>query len=302
MTHYADMQLTNRPVDSLRHLAQNHKCCWTDPGHRINCLAHQAVENGNTALLDMILDRCHCEVRNKDGQTLLHRAAALGHLEIVRLILDRYHSHEQGMLDARDNAGNSALHYAAGSGRSTVASQLLDYGIPVNGRNGSGQTALHTAVVGKDFATVKVLCDCCQWVDCNAVSDSGSTPLHYAAIIGDSGVARLLVERGSWIGQVEYYGATPLEVAVAHHNIGSLESMLEAGALHLNADRMAKIWSGCLRLARHFCQSEQDQWRIRIAFANAACRDDLSELTLKIKEPPVVVDSREPIPVPISAG
>jgi ankyrin repeat protein len=98
-------------------------------------------------------------ISNRFGETPLMHASGkdftnLGDIQLLLL--------EKGAnTAARDNAGNTALHYAAGNnsvaGARTLAENLLDYGVDSKAVNNEGKTALDIAVERNNEALVKLL-------------------------------------------------------------------------------------------------------------------------------------------------
>ncbi|HTU59918.1 MAG TPA: ankyrin repeat domain-containing protein, partial [Polyangiales bacterium] len=79
-------------------------------------------------------------LRDKAGQTLLHRACALGKLDDVRSLLDK-----GADVNARDNAHWTPLHEAALAGHAEVVELLLERGADVRARGLHRDTPLHDA-------------------------------------------------------------------------------------------------------------------------------------------------------------
>jgi 26S proteasome non-ATPase regulatory subunit 10 len=82
------------------------------------------------------------QLRDEDGRTLIHTAAANGHLEIVQAML----MHGFGdLLDNQDGEGWTALTSACSSGHELVVRCLIAAGANPNLTNNGGRTALHYA-------------------------------------------------------------------------------------------------------------------------------------------------------------
>ena len=83
-------------------------------------------------------------------------------------------------VDARDNSGNTPLHWAAyGSENPAIITALLDAGADVNVRAGNGLTPLHLAAASNpNPANIGILLD--AGADATARDNSGYTPLDYA--------------------------------------------------------------------------------------------------------------------------
>ncbi|MDB5348962.1 MAG: hypothetical protein JWN86_209 [Planctomycetota bacterium] len=93
--------------------------------------------------------------------------------EVVRLLV------EAGTdLGARDDSGDTALHYAAKDGRLDAIDALLEAGADIHGRNANGQTPLHAAAKGGKKAAFLALLR--AGADIAASDDYGQTPLKVA--------------------------------------------------------------------------------------------------------------------------
>ncbi len=98
------------------------------------------------------------------------------------------------LLKARDPAGSTLLHHAAGFGTLETMTWLLDAGADVNAKNRRGSTPLHWAI--HDEAKVRLLL--ARGAAVNAKQVEGRTPLYLAASLGNGhGILRLLLDHGA---------------------------------------------------------------------------------------------------------
>ncbi|HEV2209860.1 MAG TPA: ankyrin repeat domain-containing protein [Verrucomicrobiae bacterium] len=84
----------------------------------------------------------------------------------------------QAQVDARDKAGETPLHWAAGAGLSNSAALLLEHGAAINAADNNGNTPLHFAVAAKRTAMVDFLLG--KGANPNLPNRDGSTPLDWA--------------------------------------------------------------------------------------------------------------------------
>lgn len=98
---------------------------------------HYAASKGHLDVLRLLLDAGADILQvNKYRQTALHRAAAQGRVGIARCLIDHAISINpkgketklQGLLDAQDTEGNTALHMAREDGWTDVMDVLLEAG------------------------------------------------------------------------------------------------------------------------------------------------------------------------------
>ena len=107
----------------------------------------KACENGQTKVVQLLLERCNSEesgLNTKDnyGRTTLMIACLNGHTDVVQLLLDN--SERNIDLNARDKGGMTALMIACIHGHKDVVQLLLDNSernIDLNARNRWGETS-----------------------------------------------------------------------------------------------------------------------------------------------------------------
>ena len=123
----------------------------------------------------------NANVRNKYGQTPLHRAAAHSKIPTVVTALVKAGAN----VNARDTDGWTPLHIAARENQTfTVVKALLRAGARPNARDKKGNTPLYLSVRNnKNPATLTTLLR--AGADPNARNQQGQAPLHFAA-----GIAR----------------------------------------------------------------------------------------------------------------
>jgi ankyrin repeat protein len=128
------------------------------------------------------------------------------------------------VIDARDRAGRTQLHYAALENDTKLATRLLVAG-----------------------------------ADPNAADKAGLTPLHFAAQEGSIAVAELLLSRGAHVDPEDGYGNTPLHAATFNsRGDGRLITLLRrngADPTHPNRSGQTPV-----RLARMIANFPVAQW------------------------------------------
>ena len=115
---------------------------------------------------------------------------------------------------ARDNYGNSPLHWAAFNPNPAVISLLLDRGADIHAQDKlAAMTPLHWVAQHNENPDVAaLLLD--RGADVNARSRYGRTPLHWAAATNQNpDVVALLLDRGADIHARDKYERTPLHEA-----------------------------------------------------------------------------------------
>jgi ankyrin repeat protein len=105
--------------------------------------------------------------------------------------------------------GGTLLHCAASPG---VVNFLLDEGVPLDGCDAGGNTALHTAAEeGRVGALVHLLISLPDTVH----NGRGQLALHAAAAAGQTRAVAALLSKGPGVVDVPAMGATPLQLALS---------------------------------------------------------------------------------------
>ena len=156
---------------------------------------------------------------------------------------------------AKDEAGNTALHYAS---RKDIAAMLIAAGAPLNARNddfgmtplfnvtaevaalliekgadvnagaAKGMTPLTWAVYWDQKEKAEMLI--AKGADMNAKDDDGKTALHVAANWGKTDLTRMLIEKGADVNAKDGACWTPLHWAAFEAEGDTLGLLLAAGA------------------------------------------------------------------------
>ncbi len=149
---------------------------------------------------------------------------------------------EPELAKAKDSAGSTALHHAAGFGSLSTMKELLAKGADVNAKNRRKSTPLFWA--SHDEAKVRLLME--HGADINAVQIDGRTPVYQAATMGNAvGVLRLFLDKGANPNAKTIVGSTPLMQA-ARGNLEAMRLLIEKGA-DVNAKTAggATAFDGC---------------------------------------------------------
>ena len=103
-------------------------------------------------------------------------------------------------LNAKDNDGNTALHWACRFGLTEIAQLLIqsskDFGIDLNAKNDNGLTALHEACIDGQTETVQLLIQFSKefGIDLNAKDNDGWTALHWACNSGRTETIQIILK------------------------------------------------------------------------------------------------------------
>ena len=109
----------------------------------------KACKKGNLSSVRYLIERSKVQknIKNKNGNQLIHNAAFYGHLDIVKYLIE-----EQDIdINCKGNNEYAPLHCAAVSGRLDVLEYLISKGADLNSRDHNGNTPLHSATLMKNL-------------------------------------------------------------------------------------------------------------------------------------------------------
>ncbi|XP_013849156.1 ankyrin repeat and SAM domain-containing protein 6 isoform X3 [Sus scrofa] len=143
-------------------------------------------------------------------------------------------------VDCSDEAGNTALQFAAAGGHEQLVRFLLRRGASVNSRNHYGWSALMQAARFGHVSVAHLLLD--HGADVNAQNRLGASVLTVASRGGHLGVVKLLLEAGAFVdhhkplgeqvgdSRDELLGITALMAAIQHGHEAVVRLLIEWGA------------------------------------------------------------------------
>lgn len=138
-----------------------------------------AIELGknDAALQHLESQQGQLEIQDLDGNTPLIRAGCLGNLALTQVLLLR-----GADVNAKNDIGYTALHFAAQEGHAAVAQQLLAKGAAVDALDDNGNTPLSNAVYNEKLDVVRLLLD--AGADADLQNAHGVSPRELADSMG----------------------------------------------------------------------------------------------------------------------
>ena len=136
---------------------------------------------------------------------------------------------EPGGVEAPDDTGATALHWAAHTGDDTAVALLLGAGVAIDAAIRYGVTPLALACAGGHSAVVEALLVC--GADPNLASPDGETPLMVAARTGRVDSVSSLLRHGAAVEAREHWrGQTALMWAAAEDHAPVVTALVAGGA------------------------------------------------------------------------
>jgi ankyrin repeat protein len=162
--------------------------------------------------------------RDTNGRVPLIVACWKGHLGVVRVLLQ--HMGEL-VLQATDDEGRTALHWAAIGGWEEMATLLLSNGAQADIRDDRGRIPLIVACRKGHVGVVRVLLQHTGAEDLEDTDKKGRTALYWAATEGHEEVVAILLENGAHVNRLGYLRRTPLMSACVRGHVGAVRTLLQ---------------------------------------------------------------------------
>lgn len=189
----------------------------------------EATLNGDEAAVNRLLAQgADVNARDDAGTSALTLAAYEGHAAIVRLLLD-----SGAEVNVVGENGRTALGNAVDRGHSVIAQLLLDSGANPNAHVSEDTSVLEDASRGGLLSIVRALIT--KGAD---LERYGGPALRGASWKGHTEIVKLLLAKGADVNFTNKHGTTALHLAVAHTETARV--LLEGGAHVDMADKYAE--------------------------------------------------------------
>uniref|UniRef100_A0A7M4EFR0 Ankyrin repeat domain 52 n=1 Tax=Crocodylus porosus TaxID=8502 RepID=A0A7M4EFR0_CROPO len=190
--------------------------------------------------LEFLLDNgADPSLRDKQGYTAVHYAAAYGNRQNLELLLEMSFN---CLEDVESTIPVSPLHLAAYNGHCEALKTLAETLVNLDVRDHKGRTALY-------LATEHGSTDCVEVLTSHGASALVKerkrkwTPLHAAAANGNTDSLHLLIdsgERADIADVMDIHGQTPLMLAIMNGHVDCVHLLLEKGSTADAADKRGR--------------------------------------------------------------
>ncbi|CAI4231972.1 unnamed protein product [Auanema sp. JU1783] len=242
--------------------------------------AHWAAIGAKTQVFNLLLKAgIDINVDTYDKQTPLHYAAMSSSMEMVGVIS----AHVDTLINAVDNKGYTAVHYAAADGGLDMIKELVAAGAKLDIPADDGTTPLHVAVKYADRSITNYIITNLSVKRINDITKNGATALHLACLSEDYKKAMKLLSVGARVDAKCWDGSTPLHYACLNNQYILINAFLQAGC-----DINAKMTNGItpLHVAAMHCSVEAIDLLINLG-AKIDMKDEngITPLMLASKDP-----------------
>jgi ankyrin repeat protein len=212
-----------------------------------------AVRNGHQHIAKELLD-AGADI-NADSEVALHEAVRIGDRDLLEFLISRGSrldavnypllisaAYQPDMIryllnkgvdpHAVNEAGETALLWAAGGRSLEGVKTLVDVGVEINRQSESGETALIRAAGSAAISSIDIV----EYLvgagaEVNVATINGTTPLYAAARHGQSSIVKFLLAEGAEVNQAGSFGsALGAATKMAMYPLETVVILLDAGA------------------------------------------------------------------------
>ena len=165
--------------------------CGADPNHRDTVGStplHMSVYASSPECLRLLLNaNADVDIKNNDGDTALTMAAQVeDRIDLLELLL-AYGAD----IECTNSFDKTPLRLSATGNHPKQVSFLLGKGANINASDSTGRTALHSAIMYRSSAVVKILMDN-PALNYELKLEDGSTAIHIAALYADVEILKIM--------------------------------------------------------------------------------------------------------------
>ena len=138
-----------------------------------------ACQGGQPEIVDYLISKgANIEVKDKNGDSLIHFATIGGFLSIVQYLIEKQNINKE----IKGKGGKTPLHYACEKGHLPIIEYLVSKGVNIEARDKKEKTPVHYACQGGHLQIVEYLMS--KYVNIGAITKTGNHVIHYASMGG----------------------------------------------------------------------------------------------------------------------
>ena len=200
---------------------------------------HWAARSGNPKVLQRMVDQYYPHIlalSGGNGLRPLQIAIHMEHMDCIEYILETC----PDIIKLTDEAGQNAIHHAAGTGKTEILNVLISRAEPEDllAQDEKGNTALHLAAGRGHKAVVEVLLNSSDQI-LGIKNNFSSNAAHLAAAFGHLQILKQITRRDmNTILEAEHRGKTPLHAALQSGHVECAKWLLFNASIRRNLTRI----------------------------------------------------------------
>lgn len=208
---------------------------------------HIACKYGQLASVDILLSKFKLDSKNKQGMTPLHEAvfSDAAKAELVRKLVEYIiKASTWSLVDAVENAGNTALHLASKKGRPEIIAELSCLNPKI--MNHEGDSPFHLAAKSGIASNFEAMLSTFNkpeiGIDINQRNRFGDSCLHICSRLGDFSAVATLIDCGADLSMKNEDGNTVIHVLVEESSIDPSRAQIYLQTYRCIVSGAAKWW------------------------------------------------------------
>ncbi|XP_071086040.1 serine/threonine-protein phosphatase 6 regulatory ankyrin repeat subunit C-like [Haliotis cracherodii] len=218
-------------LDLVKDSVTNHRVDINSRGRYGRTPVMKAAEKGHKEVLDLLKSNgCDVNLKDDNGNNILHVACIGGHVEIVKFVLS------QGLvgINSRGQYGRTPAMMAAGGQHIEVVEVLFDTGADLSLTDNDSNNILHVACFGGRVDVVTYVLSL-NVVDINSKGQLQRTPVRMVDVRKHRLVFDLLVSKGADLSQVDGRGENILHVTCLDGHLDLVKDIVTNHRVDINS-------------------------------------------------------------------
>ena len=221
----------------------------------------KACEDGKLTSIVWLFNNTQIDknMRNLEGNTLLHIAVLYSHLSIVMYLIDKHNFNP----NAKGENNSTPLHYACIAGYFPIVEYLIQHGAKINVKDFSNDFPIHIAAMNGNLSIVKYFIEK-EKVDINIRGYLYRTPLQYACFKNCLDVIDYLIRKKADIEAKDDENNTALHYAAYWSKLNVVKLLVSNGASIKSKNKLKlKPYQLCDRECELCAPSEIESTRLK---------------------------------------